>query len=327
MTTSCRNFPLSNGTVLWARVTGSAVRIESQWRQPDLSTSRVCAARSTGVVVARWQIQSHAPRQFVAPALRYYTVGVALRCSDIFFSVDGKMIHDGMISVGSAHVTAPGQTAEAVFRRPCDVLHLFFEDSFLDHCGSETIRLLSRAEARPQPCIQHDPAIAKLAFALTDATHIESSYSELYTESLSLAIVTRLLARATGGTVDTTVSRGLSRHRLNLIFEYIDAHLDHQLSLAEMSRVVGLTSMHFAAQFRLATGSRPHEYLLRRRIEYAQDMLRRSDAPLPDIALSAGFRNQSHFTAVFKRFTGDTPGRWRNMHAASVAMTPNATCV
>jgi AraC-like DNA-binding protein len=68
--------------------------------------------------------------------------------------------------------------------------------------------------------------------------------------------------------------------------------------------------MHFAAQFRAATGLRPHEYLLRRRIERAQELLRREPISLSDVALSVGFQTQAHFTTVFKRFVGRTPHRW-----------------
>ena len=69
--------------------------------------------------------------------------------------------------------------------------------------------------------------------------------------------------------------------------------------------------MHFAAQFRVATGSRPHDFILRRRIERAQELLRDPSLALADIALCVGFQNQAHFTTVFKRFTGATPHRWR----------------
>jgi len=69
--------------------------------------------------------------------------------------------------------------------------------------------------------------------------------------------------------------------------------------------------MHFAAQFRVATGTRPHDFVLHRRIERAQEMLRDRSLALVDIALCVGFQTQAHFTTVFKRFTGVTPHRWR----------------
>jgi AraC-like DNA-binding protein len=82
--------------------------------------------------------------------------------------------------------------------------------------------------------------------------------------------------------------------------------------------------MHFAALFRVATGARPHEYVLRRRIERAQELLRDSSLTLVDVALSVGFQTQSHFTTVFKRFTGETPHRWRRSTAgANPGHSPN----
>jgi AraC-like DNA-binding protein len=83
------------------------------------------------------------------------------------------------------------------------------------------------------------------------------------------------------------------------------------LNLAEIASATGLTPMYFAAQFRAATGLRPHEYLLRRRIERAQEILLGSGICIVDAALSVGFQTQSHFTTVFKRFVGQSPGAWR----------------
>ena len=75
--------------------------------------------------------------------------------------------------------------------------------------------------------------------------------------------------------------------------------------------------MHFAAQFKAATGLRPHEYLLRRRVERAQEMLAQTDMSVVDVALSVGFQSQSHFTVVFNRFVGHPPHAWRQSQGIS----------
>jgi AraC family transcriptional regulator len=69
--------------------------------------------------------------------------------------------------------------------------------------------------------------------------------------------------------------------------------------------------MHFAAQFRAATGYRPREYLLHQRIERAKSLLSNSETVLAEVALTVGFCTQAHFSTVFKRITGETPARWR----------------
>ena len=82
--------------------------------------------------------------------------------------------------------------------------------------------------------------------------------------------------------------------------------------------------MHFAAQFRAATGCRPHEHLLQQRIETAQAMMSGSEVALVEVALSVGFQTQSHFTTVFKRVTGHTPARWRRVRGSGVPTSGRA---
>ena len=99
--------------------------------------------------------------------------------------------------------------------------------------------------------------------------------------------------------------------RLRRVEGYIAEHLAETVSLADLAGAAGLSRMHFAAQFRAATGRRPHEHLLVRRIERAQAILASCDTPLVEVALSVGFQAQSHFSTVFKRITGASPAVWR----------------
>jgi AraC family transcriptional regulator len=103
----------------------------------------------------------------------------------------------------------------------------------------------------------------------------------------------------------------LPKWRLKRVLTYIDANIGAPITLANLAATAGLSRMYFAKQFRAATGLRPHDYVLRKRIERAQQMLAaRSDA-LVDIALSVGFQTQAHFTTVFRKIVGHTPCQWR----------------
>ncbi len=106
-------------------------------------------------------------------------------------------------------------------------------------------------------------------------------------------------------------SKALVRWRLKRAIDYMEAHIAEPVTLANIATAVGLTRMHFAAQFRVATGSRPREFFLRRRVEHAKRLLLESDERLIEIALLTGFQTQAHFTTVFKRFAGSTPHQWR----------------
>jgi AraC family transcriptional regulator len=87
--------------------------------------------------------------------------------------------------------------------------------------------------------------------------------------------------------------------------------------------------MHFAAQFRVATGLRPREYIVHRRIEQAQELLRDTKRTLVDVALSVGFQSQAYFTTVFRRLVDETPYRWRRavLEAAPPAAASTADSV
>lgn len=114
-------------------------------------------------------------------------------------------------------------------------------------------------------------------------------------------------------TCDAYRKNGLSKWRLKRVQEHVNAHLDKPLGLADLAAVAGLSRMYFAAQFRAATGYRPHLYVLYQRIESAKSMLSGTDVPLTEVAYRAGFRNQAHFSTVFKRLAGQSPGRWRRV--------------
>jgi len=157
-----------------------------------------------------------------------------------------------------------------------------------------------------------DMMVDSLGRALLDADEVGGSSGKLYAESISYRD-----RHSSSGVFesrgDDRAKKGgaLARWRLKRAIDFIDARLDNPVSLADMASSVGLTRMHFAAQFRAATGLRPHEYLLRRRVERAQEMLIGSGMSLVDVARSVGFQTQAHFTSVFKRYAGHPPRVWR----------------
>jgi AraC family transcriptional regulator len=164
-----------------------------------------------------------------------------------------------------------------------------------------------------------DPVIEQLGHALLAADAMSGNYGALYADGVSQAIITRFLDIACNREA-VAASRpnvsALPKWRLRRATDYVAAHLAEAITLADLAASAGLTQMHFAAQFRATTGLRPHEYLMRQRIERAQHLLTHSTVSVIEIARTVGFKNQSHFTGVFRRFTGQTPYRWRQESAS-----------
>jgi AraC family transcriptional regulator len=84
-------------------------------------------------------------------------------------------------------------------------------------------------------------------------------------------------------------------------------------SLADLAAFAGVHPAHLARSFRRSFGQSVGDYARALRLEWAAEELAREDTCLADIALRAGFADQSHFTRAFRRHTGVTPGRYRQL--------------
>ncbi|WP_426409780.1 helix-turn-helix domain-containing protein [Bradyrhizobium ganzhouense] len=161
-----------------------------------------------------------------------------------------------------------------------------------------------------------DEVVQSLFEALKVATH---NNDRRCMEALRLAIAVRRFglrpAVRSAGTDQAPVrgrhAQGLQKWRLKRVVDYIDASMSSKMTSRDLAAVAGLSRMHFASQFRAATGLCPHEFLLQRRIRRAAELMRDTTMPIMEIALAVGFQTQAHFTTVFKRFTGCTPRNWR----------------
>jgi AraC family transcriptional regulator len=157
----------------------------------------------------------------------------------------------------------------------------------------------------------HDPLISQLV--LTIANEIEGGFLDaILIDALNTALavqITRLCGDPTAITL--TPPNGLSRERLQRVRDYIEAHLDDNLSLTVLADIACLSPYHFSRSFKQATGVGPQRYVIERRLERAKRLLRQTRQPLALIAQKAGFADQSHLSQVFRREMRVTPGRFR----------------
>ncbi len=135
---------------------------------------------------------------------------------------------------------------------------------------------------------------------------------QLYVESLTQILVIHLLRHYSTLTqpIASQNSR-LTRTQVQQAIDYIHAHLNRDLSLAELASVVNISPTYFASLFKHAMGISPHQYVIQQRVERAKVMLSKTDLAIADIALQVGFSSQSHLTQQFKRLTGMTPKQIR----------------
>ena len=178
------------------------------------------------------------------------------------------------------------------------------------------LRAADEAQARGfeiiEGCSPHDPVVRSVGLALLSELETEGVGGRLYSESLANLLAVHLLRHyTTSGVAPQRFKGGLSGRRLRQVLAFIADNYESDLSLAELARVGRMSTFHFAREFKRATGTTPHQYLIKFRIERAKRLLTESEIPLVEVSSRSGFSHQSHFTRLFRRLTGTTPQSYR----------------
>jgi AraC family transcriptional regulator len=166
-----------------------------------------------------------------------------------------------------------------------------------------------RIDIAPQLHVK-DLRIEHIGWAVKAELDSSEPQGRLYADGLALALASHLLRRYAPA-ASSRNPKSFPRKRLSRVLEYVRANIGNDLSLAELANVAGVSCSHFKALFREAVGMPVHQYVIRMRVEYAAELLQSAVPSLADVALQAGFSNQSHLARCMRRFLGVTPGNLR----------------
>src|SRR5271154_5666445 len=157
-----------------------------------------------------------------------------------------------------------------------------------------------------------DYVVAGLTRLLLPAFDKPDQISRLFADHISLALGSHI-AHTYGGMRSVVAHQrgGLATWQERRAKELLSANLQRDVSTADLARECSLSVSHFARAFRQTTGLPPHQWLLRHRIDEAHTLLRDARISLAELARACGFADQSHFTKVYTRLRGISPGAWR----------------
>lgn len=270
--------------------------------------TRDCGGRLVPISVSRWaKIDSVEAKYASSIGEQEYEIFIALRAASVDFWAAGSLIHEGLLPAGAMRTFGPGEAVRVKVCSPCDFVRIRVENAPSNSVCELTYCNLVTNSFTQSTFVEH------LAREL--ARRIASD-CKVNREFVTSAIFTILhhLAAVRLESLESQVSKSicaLPKWRLRRVIEHIEANLHRAVGLSELAVCAGLSRMHFARQFRIATGTRPHEYVVRRRIERAQELMLASRKSLLEIALDVGFQSQTHFCSVFKRLCDETPRAWR----------------
>jgi AraC family transcriptional regulator len=157
-----------------------------------------------------------------------------------------------------------------------------------------------------------DPHLYQIAMMLLAEIKSGGLMGKLYAESLTQVLVIQLLRNYSSLQPTIADRYNLPPRRLENAIDYIHAHLDGDLSMAQIAASVSTSPTYFASLFKQATGISLHQYVIRQRVSRAKILLETTDLPISNIAAKVGFASSSHLTYHCKRLTGMTPRQIAN---------------
>lgn len=292
------------------------IQPEQEWRRPP-EPKRLASGKTSQVVLARWRaLDTTQPLEcFSDHANDRHVVSLALRRTTSELVVGRRKLRAGPILAGTTFVAGPiSQPCSSVFLGGFDFLQVYLSRELMDESFEAAHGRAPNSEVSAfAPHFTSDRRIRALARVLASVDLLGGALGLAFVDGIGLGLATLLLGVGSGAAPTRGAVRRapLAKWRLNRTLEYIEANLDKSPSLAQLARVAGLSRMHFAAQFKAATGQAPHAYILSQKVARAQQLLRDNALSIGQVAMELDFSTSAHFTQVFKNQVGETPSSWR----------------
>jgi AraC family transcriptional regulator len=222
-----------------------------------------------------------------------------------------------MAPSGTGVATFPGfrPGAYACYRSGFHSIEFCFSRTALDEIADDVgVPRIKELHIRPGTAAD-DSIIRNLGQCLLPAFEQPDQVNRLFIDHVILAVGAHIVQTYGETKVRQRSGRGgLAPWQERRARDYLEAHLDGEISVTLLADACGLSSTHFSRAFRKSIGTSPHQWLMQRRVDRARQLLRDPDIALADVAMTCGFADQSHFTRVFTRLIGISPGQWRRSY-------------
>ena len=151
------------------------------------------------------------------------------------------------------------------------------------------------------------------SFLIRNLPSLASVFSDLLNEALSETERSALIERIFEKCISEAVFEASRKESVvDRILHYIGEHYQEAIDLNRMSHLFFLSKNQIIRIVRTRTGYTPHEYLIRLRMTKACELLQSTERAIEEIGHSVGYRNNSHFSATFRRFYGISPTDYRS---------------
>jgi len=221
----------------------------------------------------------------------------------------GKGWRDGVLNPGECHLLTHGDLNTPRWLDTFDEVTLVLDPQFVadvvrDGLPADRIELATQRS-------MHDPTIVRYTEAFRSELVAGAPNGLLYADTLAVGFALHLLSNHAIAKPRVPAPRGkLSSFQLRTVVEFIQSHLDEDVSLLALAEQANVSPFHFARQFRATVGVTPHQFVLHQRVQRSIRLIEAGRLPLAQIAVECGFHDQPHFTRTFRKVVGTTPATY-----------------
>lgn len=213
----------------------------------------------------------------------------------------------GLAQAGSININSAGSMASCRWDEPISFIRLDLPSTAVEKVAAQVGTHSRSSRELINTAHTHDVKIIQIAQWLLDEQNNGGAGGNLYVDSLINLLAVHLLRTYSIQFREARSPSYLTQQQIARAIDYMQAHIDRDISLDVLAQTVNVSSSHLRRLFKQATGMAPHQYLIHLRVNRAKELLLTRGFSVDEVAAEVGFADRSHLHRHFKRVFGVTP--------------------
>lgn len=224
----------------------------------------------------------------------------------------GDEISELHLEPGSIIIIPPNDSVKVSINSSAEVISIYISKKLIDDVFIEFSSVSNNLFRLDWSLSIFDDFLEQTINSVKDILYVGGRFSSIEVQYIARVLVARVISKySTLTSGDLNPDAGLSPRTIQKTFDYIEQNLHRRIVIDKLANIAGVGAAQFARLFKRTTNVTLHQYIIRRRVEKARDLLVETRMPIAEIAHECGFADQVHLTRFFGRIIGTSPASFR----------------
>lgn len=224
----------------------------------------------------------------------------------------GDEISELYLQPGSIIIIPPDESVKVSINSNAEVINIYISRKLMEDVFIEFSSVGNSLFKLDYSLSIFDDFLGQTISSVKDILYVGGRFSSIEVQYIARVLVARVISKySTLTSGDLNPEAGLSLPTIQKTFDYIEQNLHRRIVIDRLANTAGVGAAQFARLFKRATKVTLHQYIIRRRVEKARELLVETQMPIAEIAHECGFADQVHLTRFFGRIIGTSPASFR----------------